>query len=756
MTNRALPGRDVLLKDENSLVQSFRRLNEYLEGTFNLFQVDCVMFLHPFHQVITSEHANGALTSAALSALSKFALYGFLSSELPRAKEGVELIAECISKCVFEESDWQSDEVVLVKILELSTMSLRCDAASHLTVATTWEIYSTCISIHNQYRASKFLRAEAETALRHLTLTLFSRAHIALKYFGSQSAGGSSKQERLFEEVLEGQSWATASASLMISAPVGITLLLGKIMTVLSGFMDPCNKAYSDKSLLFALSLLNIALEAGGVALSSMLPLVTVLRGDVCRHLLRASQSDDLAVFSVVLRVVYNLFVSIKDHMKTQLEVFLTSVHLRLLRSGSQSIFTAREELALESLLEFCREPALMQDMYTNYDCDVQCTNLFDAIISTLCVKATPKGASADSSGKAIRQGNGEIGLAPSSLSPQSSAPGGTSGVASASASASSPLDASLRMQLPRLNILNELALHGVLAVLHTVGESCGGQLNKLNTTSERHQGSGPGVSTAPSLSRVASTDMEEVVGHCLSAEFELPNLLMDSLVDIGKDPNNPKSAIATSNNPDELELSVDEWCSSAPEGTDDEARTNTGDTNLSTILSTNLSGVAQNAESLKLQKLKKQRYHQVAQAFNASPLKLEWLERAVELDVIPGRDLAAGPVVPPPQPGDRKKIEHLASPEAVAHFLKNTPGLGKTAVGEFISKGPEDKYPYHARVLRAYVDSFSFDSPSFSHSLRTFLGPFRLPGEAQVSPATCVIIRKTVSCPVMSCPVMS
>jgi golgi-specific brefeldin A-resistance guanine nucleotide exchange factor 1 len=51
----------------------------------------------------------------------------------------------------------------------------------------------------------------------------------------------------------------------------------------------------------------------------------------VCRHLLRASQSDDLAVFSLALRVVFNLFVSIKDHMKVQLEVFLTSVHLRLL-----------------------------------------------------------------------------------------------------------------------------------------------------------------------------------------------------------------------------------------------------------------------------------------------------------------------------------------------------------------------------------------------------------------------------------------
>ena len=33
-----------------------------------------------------------------------------------------------------------------------------------------------------------------------------------------------------------------------------------------------------------------------------------------------------------------------------------------------------------------------MQDLYTNYDCDVQCTNLFDSIISVLCARAVPSG----------------------------------------------------------------------------------------------------------------------------------------------------------------------------------------------------------------------------------------------------------------------------------------------------------------------------------------------------------------------------
>ena len=61
--------------------------------------------------------------------------------------------------------------------------------------------------------------------------------------------------------------------------------------------------------------------------------------------------------------------------------------------------------------------------------------------------------------------------------------------------------------------------------------------------------------------------------------------------------------------------------------------------------------------------------------------------------------------------------------------------GLGKTQVGEFLSKGPKEIYPYNAEVMRLYVDTFDFGAGtkcSFDKALRQFLGSFRLPGEAQ------------------------
>jgi hypothetical protein len=126
--------------------------------------------------------------------------------------------------------------------------------------------------------------------------------------------------------------------------------------------------------------------------------------------------------------------------MKVQLEVFLTSVHIRILTLTSSQLSskkysandTAKEELALESLLEFCREPSLMQDLYTNYDCDVQCTDLFYSIISILCVRSIPYGSS-------YEEDNIDMNKNPINV-------------------------------VNKISIVNKLALDGVFAVLHSVG----------------------------------------------------------------------------------------------------------------------------------------------------------------------------------------------------------------------------------------------------------------------------------------------
>ena len=132
----------------------------------------------------------------------------------------------------------------------------------------------------------------------------------------------------------------------------------------------------------------------------------------------------------------------------------------------------------------------------------------------------------------------------------------------------------------------------------------------------------------------------------------------------------------------------------------------------------------ARTAEVLRQRKAKKQHILLAAQKFNDAPLKADWIILASELMLLPKIKVELS---------KKPSIDKLVDAKSVALFLKNTPGLGKTQIGEFLSKGPADKYPFHAAVLSEYVNTFTFrKSITFVKALRIFLSQFRLPGEAQ------------------------
>jgi golgi-specific brefeldin A-resistance guanine nucleotide exchange factor 1 len=374
--------------DDVPIAQSLLVLIRYMDGIFDLTDIDMDLYISPFHDIIVSDQANGPLTCAALASLVKFASYGFFSSQFPRAQEGIAMIADCITRCIFEATDWESDELILMKLLELSTLTYKCDACRLLSVQGALDIYNTCISLQAHYQA-KIMQFEAEVALRHLTVAAFGRAHLSSSNNNDDMMKMSTTEyDNLSPKTLK--ELESTGKAYLVRDPEGIPLLLGKITSILNNLID--TQSQSAAGVIFALTLINLSIEAGGQALSKIPVQVEILRDDIVRHLLKASQLENLEIFSLVLRVAFNLFMAIKDHAKVQLEVFVTSVHLKILSTEKKGSYSpAKEELAMESLLEFCREPSLLQDIYTNYDCDVNCTNLFDAVITTLTRRVLPE-----------------------------------------------------------------------------------------------------------------------------------------------------------------------------------------------------------------------------------------------------------------------------------------------------------------------------------------------------------------------------
>lgn len=134
--------------------------------------------------------------------------------------------------------------------------------------------------------------------------------------------------------------------------------------------------------------MINVALETAGSALGAHPLLLTVIQDDLCKYLLLNSHTQHLPLFSLALRLVFDLFCALKKHLRLQLEVFFTSIHLRIGESKSAS--NDLRELVFESLLEFCHEPSLTIGLYQNYDCELGAADLFEDLVKFLAAHALP------------------------------------------------------------------------------------------------------------------------------------------------------------------------------------------------------------------------------------------------------------------------------------------------------------------------------------------------------------------------------
>ncbi len=341
------------MDEQHPLLLQLRELHHTL-SEWEITQVDkqpqSTLYLTPFCDAIKGRDISAPVTGAALHAIHKFVLYGFFASQ----PEAFRTIANTLLLCTFEESTAESesrrrssdkgtnsheDEQVVLKLLDLSALVVRC-ASQELKPDIIVGILDTCLHVsHRAKRASALLKSAASDALGQITLEVFSHPHL-------------SKAREA-------------------------------ILSKLASLLNP--QKNSDAYVVNSLMLVNIALETLTDELTENE--ISILQNDVCKFLLGWSTSHDLVILSLTMRVIFNLFQTISNHLKVPLEVFLTSVHLRILEHSSSH---EEREVALESLLEFCQEPALMKDLYLNYDCDVNCTNLYAHICITLGEVAGP------------------------------------------------------------------------------------------------------------------------------------------------------------------------------------------------------------------------------------------------------------------------------------------------------------------------------------------------------------------------------
>uniref|UniRef100_A0A8C5WLS2 Golgi-specific brefeldin A-resistance guanine nucleotide exchange factor 1 n=1 Tax=Leptobrachium leishanense TaxID=445787 RepID=A0A8C5WLS2_9ANUR len=162
-------------EEQDPLLHSFSQLKEVLNNIKDLSEIEPNIFLRPFLEVIRSEDTTGPITGLALTSVNKFLSYALIDPAHEGTAEGIENMADAVTHARFVGTDPASDEVVLMKILQVLRTLLLTPVGAHLTNESVCEIMQSCFRICFEMRLSELLRKSAEHTLVDMVQLLFSR-----------------------------------------------------------------------------------------------------------------------------------------------------------------------------------------------------------------------------------------------------------------------------------------------------------------------------------------------------------------------------------------------------------------------------------------------------------------------------------------------------------------------------------------------------------------------------------------------------
>ncbi|KAH7926301.1 Sec7-domain-containing protein [Leucogyrophana mollusca] len=212
--------------------------------------------------------------------------------------------------------------------------------------------------------------------------------------------------------------------------PYGLPALL-ELLRVLVNILDPNDQIHTDSTRLTALGILNTAIETSGTRIGDYPSLSGLILDPGCKYLFQLARSDNPSVLQSALRTICTVFETMRKHLKLQQELFLAFSIDRLAtppatkppnakkgnatspRPGTPATATpilgpvdtelelekgspvpsrppvqpARgdiRDLMLETLSQISRHSGFMVDLYVNYDCDINCENLFERLVEFL------------------------------------------------------------------------------------------------------------------------------------------------------------------------------------------------------------------------------------------------------------------------------------------------------------------------------------------------------------------------------------
>ncbi|MED6192566.1 hypothetical protein PIB30_011362 [Stylosanthes scabra] len=161
---------------EHSLVKSLKELRRQIFSWQNQWHsINPVLYLQPFLDVIKSDETGAPITGVALSSVYKILTLDVIDQNTVNIEDAMHLVVDAITSCRFEVTDPGSEEVALMKILQVLLACVKCKASATLSNQHICTIVNSCFHIvHQAGTKSELLQRIARYTMHELVRCIFS------------------------------------------------------------------------------------------------------------------------------------------------------------------------------------------------------------------------------------------------------------------------------------------------------------------------------------------------------------------------------------------------------------------------------------------------------------------------------------------------------------------------------------------------------------------------------------------------------
>ncbi|KAK9051458.1 hypothetical protein SSX86_028085 [Deinandra increscens subsp. villosa] len=132
-----------------------------------------------------------------------------------------------------------------------------------------------------------------------------------------------------------------------------------------------------------ALELLKILLENAGAVFRTSERFLGAIKQYLCLSLLKNSASSHIIVYQLSCSIFISLLSRFRAGLKAEIGVFFPMIVLRVLENVAQPNFQ-QKMIVLRFIERLCVDSQVLVDIFVNYDCDVNSSNIFERMVNGL------------------------------------------------------------------------------------------------------------------------------------------------------------------------------------------------------------------------------------------------------------------------------------------------------------------------------------------------------------------------------------